>query len=112
MARAHGTRSAYNAGCRCDACREASRSARARQRDAVRSLGHDDGREDATGRGGLLILVALVLLIAGGVNLWGASDLLTDEESTAGQGHTRRGWILGAILTSAGVASLIIAVRE
>ena len=32
----HGTRSAYNRGCRCEACREASRLARARQRDAVR----------------------------------------------------------------------------
>jgi len=31
----HGTRSAYNRGCRCDACREASRMARARQRAAV-----------------------------------------------------------------------------
>jgi len=28
----HGTRSSYNRGCRCDACREASRLARARQR--------------------------------------------------------------------------------
>ncbi len=36
MARTHGTRSAYNAGCRCDACREASRLARARQREAER----------------------------------------------------------------------------
>ena len=36
MARTHGTRSAYNAGCRCGACREASRLARARQRGAKR----------------------------------------------------------------------------
>jgi hypothetical protein len=32
----HGTRSTYNRGCRCDACREASREARARQRSVVR----------------------------------------------------------------------------
>jgi hypothetical protein len=31
----HGTRSAYNRGCRCDACREASRLARAQQRAAA-----------------------------------------------------------------------------
>jgi hypothetical protein len=31
----HGTRSAYNKGCRCEACREASRQARARQRAAA-----------------------------------------------------------------------------
>jgi hypothetical protein len=31
----HGTRSAYNKGCRCEACREASRRARDRQRAAV-----------------------------------------------------------------------------
>jgi hypothetical protein len=34
MPRTCGTRSAYNAGCRCDECKEASRSARARQRSA------------------------------------------------------------------------------
>jgi len=32
----HGTKSAYNRGCRCDACREASRQARARQRQTAR----------------------------------------------------------------------------
>jgi hypothetical protein len=31
----HGTRSTYNKGCRCDACREASRLTRARQRSAA-----------------------------------------------------------------------------
>jgi hypothetical protein len=31
----HGTRSAYNRGCRCDACREASLLARAQQRAAA-----------------------------------------------------------------------------
>lgn len=31
----HGTRSAYNQGCRCDECREAARLARARQRSAA-----------------------------------------------------------------------------
>jgi len=45
----HGTRSTYNKGCRCDACREASRLARARQRAAARErqvdpvAGHDAG---------------------------------------------------------------------
>jgi hypothetical protein len=58
-----------------------------------------------------LILVALVLLIAGGVNLWRASHPL-DEESSTDQGDTRRGWILGGILTAAGVASVRIALRE
>lgn len=32
----HGTKSAYNRGCRCDACREASRLARSRQRENAR----------------------------------------------------------------------------
>ena len=32
----HGTKSAYNRGCRCDACREASRLARTRQRQTAR----------------------------------------------------------------------------
>jgi hypothetical protein len=32
----HGTKSAYNRGCRCDACREASRLARSRQRQTAR----------------------------------------------------------------------------
>lgn len=36
MARTHGTRSSYNAGCRCAAYREASRLAHARQREADR----------------------------------------------------------------------------
>jgi hypothetical protein len=33
----HGTRSAYNKGCRCDMCRETSRLARARQREIART---------------------------------------------------------------------------
>ncbi|GEM_PF-4819088 len=32
----HGTKSSYNRGCRCDACKEASRLARARQRQTAR----------------------------------------------------------------------------
>jgi hypothetical protein len=59
-----------------------------------------------------LVLVGLVLLIAGGVNLWRASHPLPDEESSTEQVRTRRGWTLGGILTAAGVASLIIAVLE
>jgi hypothetical protein len=37
----HGTKSAYNRGCRCDACREASRLARSRQRQTARDRTKD-----------------------------------------------------------------------
>ena len=64
MARTHGTRSAYNAGCRCEACREASQLARARQREAERcQLGspvNEDAVASSDGRAVAWVIVALV----------------------------------------------------
>jgi hypothetical protein len=58
----HGTRSAYNKGCRCDGCREASRLARARQRAAA--VEPDASLESGIRSRGLWPLV-VVLAIAG-----------------------------------------------
>ena len=112
MARTHGTRSAYNAGCRCDSCREASRLARARQREAARETAYqDDVTDDASGGSGLLVMVALALLMGGGVSLWRASRPPKHDETVSGADRTRRSWIVGGVLTAAGVASLVVAVR-
>jgi hypothetical protein len=70
----HGTRSAYNRGCRCEACREASRLARARQRAAA---------SDGTARTELGVttappwVFAVVLAAAGAGLLWYAKNLRT-----------------------------------
>ena len=112
MARTHGTRSAYNAGCRCDACREASRLARARQRNAAQDFdNYGDGTEDAMPEG-WLILLGLVLFTAGLVTLWQASPPGEDDESATGPDRTRRRWIVGGVLAAAGIASFVIAERK
>lgn len=44
----HGTKSAYNRGCRCEACREASRLARSRQRQTARERAKADEPKSVT----------------------------------------------------------------
>ena len=73
MTHTHGTRSAYNHGCRCDDCREASRLARARHRAAHRSddsgvHDHDNGVTSSA----TLIVLGLALVTAGGATAWHA----------------------------------------
>ena len=111
MARTHGTRSAYNAGCRCDLCREAARLARARQRDAARSTGTSYATpEGATVAGGFVVL-GLVLLVIGGSLWWRASH--PPEAGGADEpDRTRRRRIVGGCFAAAGVASVVIALRE
>jgi hypothetical protein len=108
MARTHGTRSAYNAGCRCDLCREAARQARARQREAARTTGTTYTFEEGATAGGGFVVFGLVLLIIGGVVWWRAShspeDATTDELDHAGR---RR--LIGGFVAAGGVACLAIA---
>lgn len=71
----HGTRSAYNHGCRCDACREASRLSRARQRAAAK---HAATCEATTGMPGPWLFV-IVFAAAG------TGSLLARVETEAAQ---------------------------
>jgi hypothetical protein len=84
MARTHGTRSSYNAGCRCHSCREASRLARARQRATTSGIlsvdpgssafAPDTGSELAWG------LIALFAFGAGGLSLWHGATMQTPAD--------------------------------
>jgi hypothetical protein len=101
MARTHGTRSAYNAGCRCDACREASRLARARQRGAERchlvSPAYGDAVASSDGPAISWAVVALVCLGTGGFALWKGATLQNHEDVDGSCRRTRRKWILAGI---------------
>ena len=79
----HGTRSAYNRGCRCDECREAARLARARQRASQSSPTRSPPvavNEGPTAQDVLVIAGALI----GGTGVWtlwrGWKKLRSDEE--------------------------------
>jgi hypothetical protein len=88
----HGTRSAYNKGCRCDMCREATRVARARQREIARTL-------DTTGSTDLGIAppwVLLASLAGGGVFcLWHGRRIEAEDAETRA---ARRRWILAGLV--------------
>ena len=73
----HGTRSSYNRGCRCDACREASRLARARQRAVATE--RISRTEPSLRTPSPWVFVAL-LAGAGVGSLWNAKRLRTEEE--------------------------------
>jgi hypothetical protein len=96
----HGTRSAYNHGCRCDACGEAARLARARQRAVHRAdIGHPPEVDDYVRLGtGPITVIALA---AGGVLVWRARNLRRQDE----QPHA--GLLLGGVALL--VAGLILA---
>ena len=114
MTTTHGTRSAYNRGCRCDACREVSRAARARQREAVRGNAeipnsYDDGGA-TTGIG--LIPAGLVLLVAGGSIGWAAWRTNIEPDATDAElAARRRHIVLGVLLAAAGVGCVLLSVR-
>ena len=87
MARTHGTRSAYNAGCRCDLCREAARLARARQREAARPTGTSYPIEEgATLRGGFVMLGKTFKGLTDAMLAWQTNTFLALE--TGRDGHT------------------------
>jgi hypothetical protein len=73
----HGTRSTYNKGCRCDACREASRLARARQRAAATRSANNE-LERATGA----VWVIVFATAAGGVLSLRPKKLKTDDDAS------------------------------
>jgi hypothetical protein len=111
MARTHGTRSAYNAGCRCDACREASRLARARQRSAQRSQMASPVYQDAVapsdGPAVAWTVVALACFGSGGYALWRGATLQDQGDVEGTFRRTRRKWILaGAGLIAFGLVAL------
>ncbi len=100
MARTHGTRSAYNAGCRCDACREASRLARARQREAERCqlgllVNEDAVVAPSDGPAFAWVVVALVCFGTGGFALWKGATLQKNHEDVDGSyRRDKRKWML------------------
>jgi hypothetical protein len=114
MARTHGTRSAYNAGCRCDACREVTRLARARHRGSsgldatptvIAPLPSEDDASFPT-----WTLAGVITACVGICALWrGMTMQIPDDTDTHAARRTRRRWCLGGVvLTAAGVA---VAVR-
>jgi hypothetical protein len=111
MARTHGTRSAYNAGCRCDLCREATRLARARQREAARPTRTPSAKDKGATVDGVFVALGLVLLIIGGSMWWRASH--PPEGGAADTlDRARRRRMIGGCFAAAGVASVAIALRE
>ena len=100
----HGTRSAYNRGCRCETCREATRLARARQREAVRARRDDwDSEADVASPWGL------VVILGGGAVwcLWQARQIPKDDDPV--HVAAQRRWILAGFLCvglAIGLASL------
>jgi hypothetical protein len=115
MARTHGTRSAYNAGCRCDACREARRVARARQREVQAWAPTDSvpGRPDrgvapATAPGVGLALAGLGALGVGGYAVWHGATLPRDEDTdTDARRRAMVRWILVGVAVL-GVGALAV----
>jgi hypothetical protein len=115
MARTHGTRSAYSAGCRCDACREATRVARARQRAGSgwapvgfvpTNPAHDVALQGHPGVG--MALAGVAALCTGGWALWHGATMPTDEDTDPeAVARTRRRWLLaGSALVLAGILVL------
>jgi hypothetical protein len=96
----HGTRSAYNKGCRCDMCREASRLARARQREIART--QDAAESIDAGVAPPWVVVAG--LAGGGVFcLWrGWRIEAEDPEAIA----ARKRWIMASVLLGGMAAGL------
>jgi hypothetical protein len=92
----HGTRSAYNRGCRCEACREASRLARARQRDAVRI--RRAGRDTEADAIDVASPWGLVVILGGGAVwcLWQARQIPQDDDPV--HAAARRRWIVAGLL--------------
>lgn len=107
----HGTRSAYNRGCRCDACREASRLARARQRSAAGERQSasvvSDYRELASPS--LWILIAG---LAGGSawSFWHASRI--DSTQSPEAATSRRNWRVAGILLGGSALGLVLLCRS
>jgi hypothetical protein len=99
----HGTRSAYNKGCRCDMCREASRLARARQRELVRTR----NAAESTHAGVAPPWVLVAGLAGGGVFcLWRGWRIKAEDPETR---VAQRRWILTGVLLgvlAAGLAHL------
>jgi hypothetical protein len=98
-----GTRSAYNKGCRCDMCREASRLARARQREIART--RDAAESTDVGTAPPWVVVA-GLAGAGVFCPWRGWRIKTEDPEAR---VTRRRWILAGVLlggTAAGLAHL------
>ena len=103
----HGTRSAYNKGCRCDMCREASRLARARQREYVRTLETPGGTDPGVAPPWVLVAG----LTGGGMFcLWhGYRINAEDPEAKA----ARRRWILaGLVLTGVAGGLAVVILRS
>ena len=101
----HGTRSAYNKGCRCEACREASRLARARQRAAASDRAVD-AAVGVTMSARWVLVVGLA--VAGGASLSHARRL---REAASGSMEPYWRWILaGAVFLTmaAGITESII----
>ena len=100
MARTHGTRSAYNAGCRCDACREASRLARARQREAERcqlqSPVHENAVASSEDPAVAWTVVALACFGTGSFALWKGATL-QDHRDVNQRHRDKRKWILAGV---------------
>ncbi len=96
----HGTRSAYNKGCRCNMCKEASRLARARQREIARA--RDAAERTDAGVAPPWLVVAV--LAGGGVfSLWRGWSIKAEDPETE---VTRRRWILAGVLLGGMAAGL------
>ena len=106
MARTHGTRSAYNAGCRCDACREEARLSRARQRAAqvwdptgfvpeVSDAGVASPRAPAVG----VAMTGLAALGVGGCAVWHGATMRPEEHPDPEVARrSRRRWIMAGLV--------------
>jgi hypothetical protein len=112
MARTHGTRSAYNAGCRCDACREATRVARARQRAGSgwepSAAVPESADYDVAPPGLGWALAGVVTVGAGGYALWHGATMDTQEDSDPEAVRRRRKrWLLaGGVLVVFGIVAI------
>jgi hypothetical protein len=99
----HGTRSAFNRGCRCDACREASRLARARQRAAEAQRPAHIGP-----RGGPWAIVVATAAL-GAMSLWHAKKLKTDDDAL---GKSVWPWVVaGVVLLGIAAGITVSAIR-
>jgi hypothetical protein len=110
MARTHGTRSAYNAGCRCEACRGASRLARARQREAERyQLGPPIDEKAVASFDGRAVgwaLVSLGCFGAGGYALWKGATLQHHHDVTQSRRNQRKWIVAGVSLIAFGLVAI------
>ena len=109
MPRTHGTRSAYNAGCRCDGCRAATRMARARQRAAVRGATPMDTTAGKSGYEATYPawgFVGVMMALAGGyAPRRGCTIRIEDTDDSRA---SRRRWLVaGAVLVAGGVVLVV-----